>query len=247
MNRIAAREASCEALEVKTLARELAAVYRTSVDYHKKKLGLPTQEAVAKAEEPCPPEYEQSILHGPVDQVHWCDLEDLARNDPELALRRWDEMKREALDELRSGHRAGRVMEGYTSQAWQRAQFLAIREELAGEWQPRNGVERQLIDQMVQAQSAVFFWQERLALRASVEPMHERRDIEERGEWNPPRVSEHQAVEQAAAMVDRFNRIFLRTLRALRDLRRYTPAVIVQNAGQVNVGGQQVNVAAVPK
>jgi hypothetical protein len=45
-------------------------------------------------------------------------------------------------------------------------------------------------------------------------------------------------------MIDRFNKIVLRTLRALRDLRRYAPAVIVQNAGQVNVGGQQVNVAA---
>jgi len=29
----------------------------------------------------------------------------------------------------------------------------------------------------------------------------------------------------------------------LRDLRRYGPAVVVQNAGQVNVGAQQVNVA----
>jgi hypothetical protein len=56
-------------------------------------------------------------------------------------------------------------------------------------------------------------------------------------------MSESQAVEQAAAMADRYNRIFLRTLRALRDLRRYAPAVIVQNAGQVNVRGQQVNVA----
>ena len=43
-------------------------------------------------------------------------------------------------------------------------------------------------------------------------------------------------------MVDRFNKIFLRTLRQLRDLRRYSRPVIVQNAGQVNVGGQQVNV-----
>jgi hypothetical protein len=42
--------------------------------------------------------------------------------------------------------------------------------------------------------------------------------------------------------VDRFDRIFLRTLRALRNLRRQTPGVVVQNAGQVNVGGQQVNV-----
>ena len=52
---------------------------------------------------------------------------------------------------------------------------------------------------------------------------------------------EHQAVEQAAAMADRFSRMFLR---ALRDLRRYAPAVIVQNAGQVNVAGKQINVAA---
>ena len=43
-------------------------------------------------------------------------------------------------------------------------------------------------------------------------------------------------------MVDRFNRIFMRTLWALRDLRWYTPLVIVQNAEQVNVAEQQMNV-----
>jgi hypothetical protein len=65
------------------------------------------------------------------------------------------------------------------------------------------------------------------------------------GKWTPPRVSEAEAIDQAAAMMDRFNRIFLRTLRALRDLRRYSPAtVVVQNAGQVNVGSQQLNMAA---
>lgn len=44
-------------------------------------------------------------------------------------------------------------------------------------------------------------------------------------------------------MMDRFNKIFLRSLRALRDLRRFSRPVIVQRAGQVNVGGQQLNVA----
>jgi hypothetical protein len=34
-----------------------------------------------------------------------------------------------------------------------------------------------------------------------------------------------------------------RTLRALRDLRRYAPTVMIQSAGQVNIGGQQVNMA----
>lgn len=59
--------------------------------------------------------------------------------------------------------------------------------------------------------------------------------------------TEHQsgkATEQAAAMVDRFNQLFLRTLRQLRDLRRYAPQVTIQNAGQVNIAsGQQMNLA----
>jgi hypothetical protein len=44
--------------------------------------------------------------------------------------------------------------------------------------------------------------------------------------------------------------MFLRTLRQMRDLRRYTPPVIVNNGGQVNVaanGGQQVNVQQTEK
>jgi hypothetical protein len=44
-------------------------------------------------------------------------------------------------------------------------------------------------------------------------------------------------------MAERFQRMFVRAERALRDLRRYGPTVIVQNASQVNVGEQQVNVA----
>ena len=46
-------------------------------------------------------------------------------------------------------------------------------------------------------------------------------------------------------MVDRFNKLFLRTLRALRDLRRYAPTVMIYNAGQVNIGQQQVNAAQI--
>ena len=55
------------------------------------------------------------------------------------------------------------------------------------------------------------------------------------------RISTHVALEEAAAMADRFNRLFLRTLRQLRDLRRYTPAVTIESAGQVNIGGQQIS------
>ena len=57
---------------------------------------------------------------------------------------------------------------------------------------------------------------------------------------------EMEAQVHAAAMHDRWSKTFVRTLRALRDLRRYQ--VVIQNApgGQVNVGAQQVNVQQVP-
>jgi hypothetical protein len=99
-------------------------------------------------------------------------------------------------------------------------------------------------EMMAQAQSAMLFWMDLLTVRASIEAKSEKRDSQDREAWNPRRVSDAQAIDQAAAMVDRFSRIFVRTLRALRDLRRYASVVVVQNAGQVNVGDQQVNMAS---
>ena len=105
------------------------------------------------------------------------------------------------------------------------------------------------MDTLAIAQAGLLFWSGKLAhyltgQLASDQLASEAAGRKRPGTWLPPRVSESQAVDQAGAMVDRFNRIFLRTLRALRDLRRYAPPVIVQNAGQVNVASQQVNLAA---
>lgn len=65
-------------------------------------------------------------------------------------------------------------------------------------------------------------------------------DYKERGKWTPQRVEDQVAVDSAAAMVDRFNQLFLQTLGSPRGLRRYT--VVVQNACQLNIGVQQVNI-----
>ena len=63
--------------------------------------------------------------------------------------------------------------------------------------------------------------------------------------WRTPRVSCHQAMEQAGLMVDRFNRMYLGSLRMLQDLRRSCPRVVVQQAGQVNVANHDLT-ATVP-
>lgn len=52
-----------------------------------------------------------------------------------------------------------------------------------------------------------------------------------------------EAIEQAAAMADCFNRMFLRTLRQLRDLRRYARQMVINNLAQVHIAHQQVNIA----
>jgi len=55
--------------------------------------------------------------------------------------------------------------------------------------------------------------------------------------------SEADAVDQAYRLTDGYNRQFLRVLRQLRDFRRHS-SVVIQNAQQVNVGNQQLNVSS---
>ena len=81
-------------------------------------------------------------------------------------------------------------------------------------------------------------------MQTTLEFQDEEADTLKGGHWRGPRVKDAEAVEQSAAMLDRFNRLFVRTLRTLRDLRRYAPAIHIEHAGQVNVAqGPQLNVA----
>jgi hypothetical protein len=207
-----------EAREASPLARELAEAFRQRVNNIKHGLQISCQEAVEKAEKPCSLDRAWSIQDCPPEKVTWSDLEELNRHSPERALQRWEEIKQAALEELRSGHSAGAVLAGKDDLAWHRAHFLAIREELSQEWQPRNGIERQLLDMMAQAQASMFFWQEFVFARHAL-------DV-------------YQAAEPAA-MVDRFNKMFLRNLRALCNLRKMPLAVVVQNVAKMEVGPQQ--------
>jgi hypothetical protein len=207
--------------EIKALGRELADAYRGRVGQYKHEQGLTTQEAVANADQPRQLPDLWRALDCPPEEVTWEDLEALNRHGPERALERWEEVRQAAREELRSGRLADAALQGRNNHPWRRAQFLAIRDELAEGWQPRNGLERLLIDQMAQAQAAINFWMERLADVAS---------------W-----AGDKAVLAPLEMVDRFHRMFQRSLRALVNLRRSPLAVVFQKAGQVNVAGNQVN------
>lgn len=230
--------------EAGVIAGELGRSFGQMVQLYEKHFSLTREEAIRRAADSPAGDVER-VLSAPPDQVSWFDLHGIARTDPDRATARWEEIKRAALDELRTGHRAAAAVETANDGAWQRAQFLALRDDLAAEWLPRNGVERQLLDTMAQAQQGFLHWMHVLTIRTTLESVTNDRRHQEEGRWGPPRQSDADALDQAAAMMDRYNRVFLRTLRALCDLRRHNSSVIVQSGGQLNVA-QQVNVVTKP-
>src|SRR5262249_53894318 len=145
------------------LAREMAGAYRDRIGRLKHELGITTQEAAAKADEPCPLGEMLNIANSSPEEI---TFDDLQRLPGERGLQVWEDIKQAAREELRSGHRAGGALRGRHPPPSQLARFLAIREELAEGWQPRHGIERQLIDQLAQAQAALNHWFERLSLAA---------------------------------------------------------------------------------
>ena len=225
--------------EANSVAMELANDFGRTLKRFQGLFKMTPEQAAAKARE-APADYAAWILERPPDQIGWSDLHYLADTDPEEFCRVWQAIKQGALDELRCGDRAARAVEPPDSTSWQRAQFLAIRTDLCDGLQPTTGLERQLIDTMAQSLSLYFHWLNVHMMRASRERVSDKELLEE-GKWQPPRVRDAEAVDQAALLADRHNKTFLRTLRALRDLRRFSPTIFINNANQVNVGGQQVN------
>jgi len=148
----------------------------------------------------------------------------------------------QAVNELASGNRGAKAVEARGT-PWERAQFLALLEAFVADLQPRGGVESAMVDTLAQAYSSQLTWMTRLTILSNTEAERQDREMKEDGVWRPPTVEAAAAIDQAAAMVDRFNRLFTRTLRAFRDLRRFTPQVVVQNVGQLNLAQSQVNVA----
>jgi hypothetical protein len=223
------------------VAAEVARAFGRLVEGYRQHCGLSPEEARQRA---CgaPEEQHRRILELPPDQVGWWDLDLLERHDPALALRRWEEVKEAARQEVRSGHRAARALEDDGGTCWGRAQFLAVRAELTEAWRPRDAMEQQLVDQLAQWHTLLWAWQETLTAYTLLSGRSDQRTPDGRQGYGPPRLSDAEALEQACRMVERLHRLYLGTLGALRE-RRARPPVVVRRAGQVNIGQQQVNVA----
>jgi hypothetical protein len=229
-----------EASEASQLAREAARAFTDELEqYQRNKQNPPTpEERRASAERA-----RDSILESPPEDLTFGDLERLTKIDAELVLKRWDEVKEAARADLASGWRAGRALEACGRSAWERANFLAIRERLYRGWQPRHEGEAMLLDEMAQYETIRVLW-----LRILSEMSHEsetqttlRYPKPDRDQ--PRKMDAAEATAEAMRMVERSQGLYLSALRAFLSLRKGKSAFIVQRSGLINLAiGQQANV-----
>lgn len=225
-----------------SLAWEMTAAYKEYVGFYREQMGKSVEEALALAADPANDAFLDMLRKQPPNQLSWLSLNALAERDPALAGQEWRRLIDAARDEIESGHRAAAAVEGFAHRPWDRARFLALRESLAREWGPGNGVEGMLVDMLAQAYTLYEEAMRHMLLLTTMEAEVDRHNVRGRERWKAARHTPVDVTERAKGDVERYHRVVVRVQRALRDQRRYGP-VVVQHAGQVNIGRQQVNVS----
>jgi len=76
--------------------------FRRLIKQYEQHFELSRAEALARARQGGP-DYVQRLLEAPPDQLSWMDLHTIGEADPGKAREPWEDVKRAALDELRSG------------------------------------------------------------------------------------------------------------------------------------------------
>ena len=183
------------------------------------------------------------LLNAPPEEFTFVAFERLARIDPELATRKWDEVKATARRDVDSGWLAARALESMGGSAWERATFLAVRERLRRAWLPRNEIEALLIDEMTQYEMLRLGWL-RLVGEMGRGPETLRAFLKmNTGQESLRPFDAADATLAGMRMVERFQQLFHKTLQSLVNLRRGKSTFIAQRSGQLNVAlGPQANV-----
>lgn len=237
-------ETSPERAEGLQIVREMAQAFIGTIEYYKADYGgsHSHDEAIKKAESMNEWRREQVENQEP-SKISWADIAAIGEKSIDDSFVVWARIRDAADDELEGGGRAAQVS-GNSTTPFELAQFLAIRDAFADQWQPQGGIESAMIDMLTISFSPQMYWSQIAHRRAIEIHKNQEKDLrkwENKG-WKSPYQHEAGAIEQAYKLADSYNRQFLRVLRQLRDLRRYAPVIIQNNGGQVNIGEQQVNV-----
>ncbi len=161
------------ALEARAVGRELAQARHDMTHYLQEEYQLDEDQARAKTLELARAETTIQLMERPPKSLSWFDLDQLAEQDPQLALEAWDRIKAEVREEYQNGRRAARALEAFDTSPHEMAEFLVLREEFSKQYRPRNGIERTVIDMLAQSYSSYLTWLERLTTYSHLEPKTE--------------------------------------------------------------------------
>ena len=230
--------------EANFLARQLYLKFYELVEYYKTYEKLSTTDALAKAEAKPHEDYLALLRTKPLEQFSWFNINAIPENT-DLSIAIWQDIKDAAREDVTSGHYAfSQVLQ---KSPYEHAIYLAVRDAFGEQWKPQNAGEQLLVDQLAQMYCEYLYWLHRLEIRTNIDREVEDGNVKRKGKWKPAYEygTTPEWIETTSNMIERFHRLFLRTLRALRDLRRWNVNVNINNNGQVNIGQQQVNAAQV--
>jgi hypothetical protein len=256
----------------RSLFRQMEEAVERKVAYYRGERGGPMSEADARDHAFGPCGDDESVRRkvnklmaedlGDLDFVEFMEVHVAA---PRVAEGMWELLKEEARQEFASGHLASRKILplGEMRTPLAVAQYIALRESFVDGSRTPTGAELALMDMLAQSYTQWQFWLKETVTRSRTPARNEDPEYSEwkarmremdpksfpgqrkEGEWWRPYLSDKLSIEHAAQEAERWNRMFLRTLKQLRDLQRFSP-VMINNAGQVNIaadGGQQINLA----
>jgi hypothetical protein len=229
-----------------SFASMIAQRMRDTVEWHKRNYERPDTEIWRVAHNGQSQYILEEARSAPPEKLDWYHLQALEEAEPGAGYARWEEMKAKAREWYGKGVFLANATLAEDCPDWSRAKFCALYEALHEAWDAKNPIEAALIDIMVTAFANYLYWLGRASrMREYEDPEWQPgRHVTKRERWKKPEPAKllySEDTDRATEHADKWNRIFLRNLRALRDLRRYAP-VIIQNAEQVNLAGQQVNV-----
>ena len=110
-------------------------------------------------------------------EFSWYDITAEMRRDETAGWAVWAKVRQTARGESAGGVMAGQAIEGHHLRPYERAAFLAIREALADGLQPRNGMERLLVDGMAQAWTLHLRWLSKHIKADSLDAIRVERDV----------------------------------------------------------------------
>jgi len=191
-------QTTLEASEARQIVAEAARSFIDTIEFYKSERGggLPHKEAVQEAQKM--QEWRRGCVEGLLpEKVSWGHLAsfaELSTNDP---FKLWARVRQAADDELASGKRGASVAGDTTPYGL--AQYLAIRDSFADQWQPQGGIEAAMIDMMTVSFSLQMYWStvaHERAMRTHDDQREALKRFESNG-WKSPYQSEADAIDQA--------------------------------------------------